>query len=135
MRECVRAAYRHYVRRMGKEPGPMLDDYAGRVEKDEAYVIRLAGKIVGVLVLIMDDQRCLLDNVAVCSECQGRGLGRKLIDFAEQRAKQLGYKQIELYTHEVMTENIEIYKRLGYGITRRVSEKGYERIYMQKPLW
>ena len=29
--EIVDHAYRHYIARMGKPPGPMLDDYAARV--------------------------------------------------------------------------------------------------------
>jgi hypothetical protein len=27
--ECVAAAYRHYIARLGKPPGPMLHDYTG----------------------------------------------------------------------------------------------------------
>ena len=134
MRNCVRDSYQHYVGRMGKEPGPMLDDYKARINNDEAYVIRENENIAGVLVLIVDEKRCLLDNVAVSNEYQGRGLGKKLVRFAEQRAIELGYQQIQLYTHEVMTENVEIYKKLGYEISRRVTEKGYDRIYMEKQL-
>ena len=29
--EIVDQAYRHYITRIGKPPGPMLDDYAARV--------------------------------------------------------------------------------------------------------
>ena len=132
MRRCVRSAYRHYVDRIGKEPGPMLDDYASRVENDEAYVVRSGGTVIGVLVLIVEAERLLLDNVAVDPGFSGRGLGKALVRFAEERALQLGFDEIELYTHELMTENIEMYQRWGYRITRRVSEKGYDRIYMAK---
>ena len=31
--EIVDQAYRHYIARMGKPPGPMLDDYVARVSE------------------------------------------------------------------------------------------------------
>jgi hypothetical protein len=33
-----------------------------------------------------------------------------------------------------MTENISLYRRVGFVETERVSEKGYERVYMTKRL-
>ena len=33
-----------------------------------------------------------------------------------------------------MTENIALYRRIGFVETRRVSEKGYDRVYMSKRL-
>ena len=42
--------------------------------------------------------------------------------------------QIHLYTHALMTENIALYRRIGFIETHRVSEKGYDRVYMTKQL-
>ena len=36
-----------------------------------------------------------------------------------------------LYTHVLMTENQALYRRLGYVETGRVTEKGFDRVYMQ----
>lgn len=33
-----------------------------------------------------------------------------------------------------MTENIALYTRLGFKETGRICEKGFERVYMAKPL-
>jgi hypothetical protein len=33
-----------------------------------------------------------------------------------------------------MTENIELYKKLGYMETARKTEQGYQRVYMRKAL-
>ena len=38
IRSLVRRAYAIYVPRMGKEPGPMLDDYGARVAEGSAEV-------------------------------------------------------------------------------------------------
>lgn len=134
MRECVHDAYRHYADRIGKPPGPMLDDYADVLQKHEAYVVEQDGAIVGVLVLICDEDKILLDNVAVQPVCQGRGIGRRLIGLAEARAGELGYTHLDLYTHILMTENLEMYRRLGYVETARRYVRGYHRVYMRKTL-
>jgi ribosomal protein S18 acetylase RimI-like enzyme len=134
IKSCVEAAYRHYIARMGKPPGPMLDDYSEVVRKHQAFVAELDGQVVGVLVLILQDDRILLDNVAVPPEYQGQGLGRKLVEFAESEARNQGFSHLDLYTHECMTENIEMYKRLGYVKTARRTVRGYQRVYMRKSL-
>jgi len=134
MQSCVEAAYRHYIPRIGKPPGPMLDDYSEVVQQHQAFVAEARGQIIGVLVLIRKNNGILLDNVAVHPEHQGKGLGRRLIELAESEPRNQGFAHLDLYTHERMTENIELYKRLGYIETERRIEKGYHRVYMRKSL-
>jgi ribosomal protein S18 acetylase RimI-like enzyme len=135
VRAVVLAAYQHYVARIGKPPGPMLDDYARRITDGQTWVVQQAGgRIAGVLVLEEQAEGLLLDNIAVLPECQGQGVGRALLRFAEVEAGRRGYRQIRLYTHALMTENIALYGRIGYVETGRVREKGFDRVYMAKPL-
>lgn len=134
IRDLVRDAYALYVPRMGKEPGPMLDDYAQRVADGAAFVLEADSAILGIAVLLAFDDYLLLDNVAVSPAFQGQGIGRALIGFAEAEAARRGYAEIRLYTHETMVENVSLYVRLGWEETHRVSEQGYDRIYMQKRL-
>jgi len=131
---CVEDAYHHYIERIGKKPGPMLEDYAEVISKHQAYVADVQGNIAGIVVLIRRTGGILLDNVAVHSDFQGRGIGSQLIHFAEDSARRQGYSAIELYTHELMTENHEAYLKLGYIETDRRKVKGFARIYMQKDL-
>lgn len=134
VRDIVHAAYAHYVPRIGKPPGPMLDDYAHRIADGQIWVLEDAGRIVGMVVLEHGPDGFLLDNIAVPPECQGKGHGRVLIDFAEAEARRRGYREIRLYTHVLMTENIALYRRIGFIETHRVSEHGYDRVYMTKQL-
>ena len=131
---CVAAAYRHYVDRIGKPPAPMLDDYAELIQRHKVFVLAEGDNIIGVLVLIEKDQGFLLDNVAVNPAYQRRGLGRKLIEFAEAEALRLGFSSIILYTNVQMTENIDLYRKLGFVETGRKQEQGYQRVYMRKHL-
>ena len=68
----------------------MLDDYAELIQRHKVFVLAEGDNIIGVLVLIEKDQGFLLDNVAVNPAYQRRGLGRKLIEFAEAEALRLG---------------------------------------------
>ena len=51
----VRAAYSIYIARLGKSGGPMLDDYAKRIEAGTINVFEeTGGAIVGLGVLAID---------------------------------------------------------------------------------
>lgn len=130
---CVRQAYEHYIERMGKPPGPMLDDYEDVIARHAVFVVD-DGAIQGALVLIEQDGGILLDNIAVAPAAQGTGVGRALLQFAEAEARRQGYAVIDLYTHELMSENITLYEKIGYRETERRQEKGFARVYMRKNL-
>ncbi len=130
----VAAAYRIYIPRMGRKPGPMLDDYAASIAAGRAHVLDREGTILGLVVLIRQDTSMLLDNIAVDPALKGHGFGRVLLRFVESEAAAAGYSSIELYTHETMTENIALYGRMGFVETRRVEEQGLRRVYMTKQL-
>jgi len=130
----VRAAYAPYVPRIGREPAPMLDDYAALIQAGHVHVIDDGSAIQGILVLLPEPDAMLLDNVAVLPARHGTGLGRRLLEFAEQAAWDAGYRAIRLYTNAAMTENIALYTRIGYVETHRGQEKGLHRVYMTKQL-
>jgi ribosomal protein S18 acetylase RimI-like enzyme len=85
-------------------------------------------------VLLPKVDHLLLDNVAVMPEQQGQGVGRRLIAFAEQEARRLGFAELRLYTQATMTENIALYRRLGFVETDRGQQAGYDRVFMTKDL-
>ncbi len=134
VQQIVHAAYTHYIARIGRAPGPMLDDYSALISDGRVCVIEHDGIVQGLLVLIPQDDAMLLDNVAVSPCAQALGLGRMLLEYAEQAARAAGYRFIRLYTNEAMTENIALYSRIGYAETHRAEESGLRRVYMLKPL-
>lgn len=131
---CVRAAYSPYIERIGRLPGPMLDDYDQVVRDHRAWVIEEGGEVVGGLVLIEKGEGVLLDNVAVLPSRHGKGIGRRLLEHAESEARRLGHGHLDLYTHERMTENVALYARIGYVEVDRRTERGFPRVYMRKRL-
>jgi GNAT superfamily N-acetyltransferase len=130
----VSDAYRVYVERIGKPPGPMLDDYSAHIRNHAAWVVETCGQVAGVLILIGETDHLLLDNVAVDPSHHSRGFGRALLNFAEQEAVRRGYGEITLYTHEKMSENLAMYSALGWVETERRGQNGYQRVFFHKSL-
>ena len=128
------AAYRPYLDRMTRHPAPMDEDYGARIAAGETWVLEENGEIFGLLVLEDHAGFLLLDNIAVDPARHGQGLGKQLMAFTEEEARRRSYGVIELYTNEVMVENIALYRRLGYVETKRVQVAGYDRVYLRKAL-
>jgi GNAT superfamily N-acetyltransferase len=123
-----------YVPRIGREPAPVGADYEALVASAAVWVAIEANSIVGVLVLQPQSDALLLENVAVAPVAQHRGIGRALIAFAEDRARERGVGAITLYTGAQMTENQALSRKLGYVEINQCSEHGFDRVYFEKRL-
>jgi ribosomal protein S18 acetylase RimI-like enzyme len=130
----VDAAYGHYVERIGRLPGPMTEDYSEVIANREVTVAESDGTIVGLLVLGVTDEGFAIDNVAVDPSRRGTGLGRALLELAEAEARRAAFDSIYLYTHEKMTENLELYSRIGYVEYDRRSRGDFSLVFMRKQL-
>ena len=132
------SAYAHYIGRMNKKPAPMTEDYKAEIAENRVHVLVLSngegGSIGGFLILKPGDESMLLDNVAVAPGMQGRGYGKALIFFAMEKAREMGFGKLTLYTNEVMVENIRLYARLGFVETHRANAEGFNRVFMTRPL-
>lgn len=131
----VEAAYAPWVPVVGQRPGPMDDDYAARIDRGEAFVVaEPSGALAGLVVIEEKDGAFWLDNVATVPAYAGKGLGRRLIRFAEAEARRRGHEAIRLYTHQRMERNVALYRDLGYVETGRGVEHGFARVFMEKRL-
>lgn len=130
----VAEAYSPYIPRIGKKPAPMLDDYAQVIADCCVFVLADGADIQGVLVVSQQNTELLLNNIAVLPRYKGKGIGKALMAFCEEHAQATGCDAIQLYTHQLMTENIALYKKLGYQETHRATEDGFARVFMRKPI-
>ena len=129
------AAYSPYLPRMGgQRPRPLDADYAAAVADHEAWVADEDGEVVGYLVVVAEPDALLLDNVAVLPTHHGRGVGRALLELAEERALAGGRTRIRLFTHVTMVENQRLYERIGYVETGRETEDDRTRVFYEKVL-
>lgn len=135
MGRVAHLAYAPYLPRMGGlRPVPMDIDYALAVADSEAWVAESGADLVGFLILVAEDDGLLLEGVAVLPSHQGQGIGRALLDLAEERAVAGGHARIRLCTHETMVENQRLYERSGYVETHRATKRGRTRVFYEKPL-
>ena len=132
--EISRAAYSKYIARLGREPAPMLADFAAEISAGRVVVIQTAGAIDGYMIAWPQAEAYFIDNVAVDPARQGQGLGRRLFDHALQEARRHGLSAIRLYTNVAMTENLSMYAHLGFVETHRAVESGFQRVYLRLPL-
>jgi ribosomal protein S18 acetylase RimI-like enzyme len=132
--ELVRAAYGHYVERLGEPPRTMLEDYAHVVRAKTVVVAERGGEIVGLVVFAVDEEGFFVDNVAVDPSHQGTGVGRALLEHAEVAARRAGFDSLYLFTHEAMVENLALYSRIGYAEYDRRPHDGARIVYLRKNL-
>ena len=127
----ARAAYSKYVPRIGREPPPMVADFAAAIGRNVIAVAEADGEVVGFMIAWPEPEGYLIDNVAVDPARQKRGLGRQLIEHAASEARRLGLPALCLYTNDAMTENLALYRRIGFVETHRAVENGLNRVYMR----
>lgn len=132
--ESARRAYSPYIAAIGREPAPMNADYQAHIDNGEAYVLEAEDGICGFVICYPEETAWHVDTIAVEPRFQGRGWGTALVEFAEKLALQGGFATVALYTNESMVDNIAYYKWLGYRETGRRLDRGYRRVFFEKPL-
>ena len=133
------AAYAKYIPLIGRKPQPMTADYRRMAAEHPIWLLYLGEEpvneqLAGVLVLELEAETVLIYSVAVRPDLQGRGLGHILLEWAEQQARQAGYRKMRLYTNEHFVENIELYTHLGYHETGREDYLGTQLVHMARQL-
>ncbi|MBC7140214.1 MAG: GNAT family N-acetyltransferase, partial [Defluviimonas sp.] len=120
---------------IGKKPAPMVADFGSLIKSGSVYVAKDAdADLIGFIVFYQKGDCFMLENVAVHSNATGKGVGKRLITFCEEQAKQSGVTSVKLYTNEKMSENLSIYPHLGYRETGRRTEDGFNRVFFEKSL-
>ena len=93
------------------------------------HVADVDGRVVGLILLVeavsLDDpiyrprRHLEVDELAVLEEFRGQGIGRRLMETAEDIAVDRGIPTIELHVWEANPRAMAFYERLGYRTIRR----------------
>jgi len=134
VRDCIAAAFEPYIARMGKLPGPMTIDVGAEIAAGHVWVADAGEAVVGALVQYRAALGFYIDTVAVDPRLQKTGVGKALLQFAEQEALRRGFDAIYLCTNAQMTENQVFYPRIGYVEFERKHDAGYDRVFYRKRL-
>ena len=110
---CIDAAYAQYTSRIDDLP-----DVSGGVDeqitRNRAWVTTVNGTIIGGIFLKPQTGNLKIMNIVVHPDHTRKGLGRKLMGFAELHAIELGFSELRLRTHAEMHENIAMYRHFGW---------------------
>jgi N-acetylglutamate synthase-like GNAT family acetyltransferase len=78
-------------------------------------LINESGNIVATVGLFnMEEGVCELRKMYLLQSQRGKGYGKKILEYAIAKAKQLGYKKIILETASVLKEAIGLYEHYGF---------------------
>ncbi|KSU62907.1 acetyltransferase [[Bacillus] enclensis] len=93
----------------------IVREYASR---GECFIAELYEEVVGVYVLLPTRPGTIeLVNVAVPEELHGRGIGKQLVMDAITKAKNKGFKTIEVGTGNSGVGQLALYQKCGFRIT------------------
>lgn len=114
---------------------------ASLAEKAQAEICHLAiedGRTVGCLFLKPEAPDCLyVGKLAVLPHLQGKGVGRRLLQAAEEEARRRSLSRLRLETRIELVQNHATFAAWGFARTAEKSHPGFDRITfieMQKPL-
>ena len=110
------------------EKYPSKEAFKKDIEKNTLYVYKNKSRITGCISLCADKdeeyenvewitedfKNLYLHRLAVHPEYQKKGVGRSLMDFAEEYAKLNGFKSVRLDTFSQNTRNNKFYKSRKY---------------------
>ncbi len=84
-------------------------------EKNEILIAAFEDdKMLGCCMLVKnDDKNCRLRQMAVLNNNQGKGIGRALMIFAENIARDLGFRKLNMHARKTA---LGFYERLGYKV-------------------
>lgn len=131
----TRLAFAPVAAEIGRTPEPLLVDYPELLAGSLAFVVPDPdGALAAALILQEKPEALLIWSIAVRPDRQGTGLGRRLLAFAEEEARRLGYAKMTLYTNALRHSTIAYYARFGYGESAREALPGRVLVHMDKPL-
>lgn len=92
------------------------------IEKAAYYFVYYNDEIVGNFRFIWDEKlanlseekQVKLHRIYLHQKTQGKGIGKKLLSWLEEKATKKGYKIIWLDAMDAQTQAFEFYKKMGY---------------------
>jgi GNAT superfamily N-acetyltransferase len=131
LKNCMESAYTAYQGRMdGVRLPPMDVDYFSEIKSYPSWVVESEGNILGGLIMVFENDLASIANIAVDPGFQGQGIGGALMKFAESKARESSFTELQLATHILLKENISLYRHLGWEETGRDES----RVFMKKEI-
>lgn len=93
-----------------KDPAGKILDRGGKI-----FFATVAGQYVGCCALLrMSDKEYEVAKMAVTPECQGSGIGRKLLQAVIEAGRIAGAQRLYLETNKKLERAIRLYESMGF---------------------
>jgi len=94
-------------------------DQAYKLDHHAVFIAEVDEKVVGwvhiyLCPVLISQSQAQLGGLVVDSEHRGRGVGRQLMENAEQWAREHGCELVSVYTNVIRDDAHRFYSRLGY---------------------
>jgi ribosomal protein S18 acetylase RimI-like enzyme len=135
--DCVKAAFTKWIDIIGMRPMALTADYHDLINRGVTYVMdgSQTGELAGLLIIYPVDDALYIDTIGVNPAYQKHGLGRQLLTFAEEKAREAGLNKMTLVTNALQLTNQAYYRKHGYIETHRETlEPGRVGVWMAKTL-
>ncbi|MER9581701.1 GNAT family N-acetyltransferase [Mesorhizobium sp. M0276] len=101
------------------------DTLRDKARRETGFVALKDGGIVGCIFTLEKVAELYVGKLAVAPDCQGQGIGRRLMQAVEDLALSRGKAALELQTRVELTANHAAFARLGFHETERTAHEGY----------
>jgi len=83
---------------------------------ERCWIAEREGERLGCVFLVKDEQPCAarLRLLLLTPQARGAGLGRRLVETSVAFAREAGYREVVLWTHQVLTAARKIYAATGF---------------------
>jgi DNA-binding MarR family transcriptional regulator/N-acetylglutamate synthase-like GNAT family acetyltransferase len=106
----------------------VIADYADDhdAEREAAWIAEVSGRRVGSIFCVRkDDRTAKLRCLLVEPEARGMGIGQALVDECVRFAGAAGYRELVLWTNDVLTGARRLYERAGFALVRSEAYRGF----------
>lgn len=107
----------------------ILGEFAANFDpsKEDGWIAERDGQIVGSIFLMEGDDPSVakLRLLYVEPSARGSGIGRRLVDTCIERARQLRYRRLTLWTNDVLTAARRIYETSGFRLTKEYPHRSF----------
>lgn len=119
-----------------KEVYPIREDAKNGIEEHSLFVVKQAGKIIGSIILnhkqeegydsvtwlsdAKENEVFIIHTLVVHPSYKGKGIGKYLMLFAEEHARQCNMKSIRLDVYEKNIPAIKLYENCGYQYLKTI---------------
>jgi DNA-binding MarR family transcriptional regulator/GNAT superfamily N-acetyltransferase len=137
-RFCLQSYYDELAVRFGGGYDPAADPVADAGMRPPAgllLVVWLHGEPVGCGCLLFYPEGVgLVKRMWVAQLVRGLGVGRRMLDELEGRARDNGLRSIRLGTNRDLSEAIRLYETSGYREVAQFNDNPYDNHWFEKPL-